>query len=52
MKVVTIMNYKGGVGKTATAVNLAYNLSEKGYRTLLIECDPQVNASYFYGKYD
>ena len=52
MKVVTIMNYKGGVGKTATAVNLSYNLSEKGYKTLLIDCDPQGNASYFYGKYD
>jgi chromosome partitioning protein len=52
MKVITIMNYKGGVGKTATAVNLSYNLSERGYKTLLIDCDPQGNASYFYGKYD
>lgn len=47
MKVITIMNYKGGVGKTATAVNLSYNLSERGYKTLLIDCDPQGNASYF-----
>lgn len=39
MKVITIMNYKGGVGKTATAVNLSYNLSERGYKTLLIDCD-------------
>ncbi len=52
MKVITIMNYKGGVGKTATAVNLSYNLSERGYKTLLIDCDPQGNASYFYNKYD
>lgn len=37
MKVITIMNYKGGVGKTATAVNLSYNLSERGYKTLLID---------------
>ena len=36
MKVITIMNYKGGVGKTATAVNLSYNLSERGYKTLLM----------------
>lgn len=44
MKVITIMNYKGGVGKTATAVNLSYNLSERGYKTLLIDCDPQGNV--------
>ncbi len=52
MKVITIMNYKGGVGKTATAINLSYNLSEMGYNTLLIDCDPQGNASQFFDKYD
>lgn len=52
MKVITVMNYKGGVGKTATAVNLAYNLSEKGHKTLLIDCDPQGNTSFFFGRYD
>ena len=52
MKVITIMNYKGGVGKTATAINLSYNLSEMGYNTLLIDCDPQGNVSQFFDKYD
>lgn len=52
MKVITVMNYKGGVGKTATVVNLAYNLSEKGHKTLLIDCDPQGNTSFFFGRYD
>ena len=50
MKVITIMNYKGGVGKTATAVNLSYNLSERGYKTLLIDCDPQGECIIFLRK--
>lgn len=52
MKTITIMNYKGGVGKTTTAINLAYGLSEQGYNTLIIDCDPQGNTSQFFGKYD
>lgn len=52
MKTITVMNYKGGVGKTTTAINLAYGLSEQGYNTLLIDCDPQGNTSQFFGKYD
>lgn len=46
MKVITIINQKGGVAKTTTSQNLSYSLVKKGYKVLAIDLDSQQNLSY------
>jgi chromosome partitioning protein len=50
MRKVVVINFKGGVGKTTTSVNVAHGLAMAGNRVLLVDNDPQANSTFIFNK--
>jgi chromosome partitioning protein len=48
MRTIAVAIHKGGVGRTTTAVNLAAGLAREGLRTLLVDCDAQSDATFWF----
>ena len=51
MVTLALYNLKGGVGKTAATINLAYLAAKEGYKTLIWDMDPQGSSSFYLGQH-
>ncbi|MEG1778891.1 MAG: ParA family protein, partial [Oscillospiraceae bacterium] len=52
MKTLAVINIKGGVGKTISAVNIGAVLGELGHHVLIVDLDPQANATQLFKSYN